>query len=173
MEFPEDSACAYLDRQYMLGDSLLIAPVFSESGEATWYLPAGKWTHLLSGKVLEGGRYYKDTFDYFSLPLFVRENTILACGAFKDSFAYDYADGVTLNLYQLSNSASCRIVDTDGREQLTVSAEKDGDVLHISLCGKWKNAKLRLVDTAVKDVSGAVLQDGLLVPAAQEIIVHI
>jgi alpha-D-xyloside xylohydrolase len=29
-EFPEDPTCAYLDRQYMLGDALLIAPVMSE-----------------------------------------------------------------------------------------------------------------------------------------------
>lgn len=173
MEFPEDPACAYLDRQYMLGDSLLIAPVFSESGEATWYLPAGKWTHLLSGKVLEGGRYYKDTFDYFSLPLFVRENTILAAGDFKDSFAYNYADGVTLNLYQLSDSASCRIVAPDGKEQLTVHAEKKCEVLHISLCGAWKKAKIRLVDVAVKEVSGAVMEDDLLIPEKDELQIRI
>ena len=173
MDFPEDPACAYLDRQYMLGDSLLVAPVFSESGEATWYLPAGKWTHLLSSKVLEGGRYYKDTFDYFSLPLFVKENTILASGAFRDSFSYDYADGVTLNIYQLSDSASCRIVAPDGKEQLTVHAEKKDDVIHISLCGAWKNAKIRLADNAVKEVFGAVMEDDLLIPTEPKITVHI
>ncbi|MFK9882575.1 TIM-barrel domain-containing protein, partial [Klebsiella pneumoniae] len=29
LEFPDDPACDYLDRQYMLGDSVLVAPVFS------------------------------------------------------------------------------------------------------------------------------------------------
>ncbi|WP_391595509.1 TIM-barrel domain-containing protein [Yersinia aldovae] len=28
LEFPDDPACDYLDRQYMLGDDLLVAPVF-------------------------------------------------------------------------------------------------------------------------------------------------
>ena len=44
LEFPDDPAAEMLDRQYMLGDSLLVAPVFSEEGEASYYLPEGKWT---------------------------------------------------------------------------------------------------------------------------------
>ncbi len=35
LEFPEDPATAYLDRQYMLGSDLLVAPVFAEDGEAS------------------------------------------------------------------------------------------------------------------------------------------
>ncbi len=39
LEFPDDPTCDYLDRQYMLGPSLLVAPVFSHSGEVS-LLPA-------------------------------------------------------------------------------------------------------------------------------------
>ena len=42
MEFPEDPACEYLDRQYMLGDRLLVAPVFRKDGKVTYYAPAGE-----------------------------------------------------------------------------------------------------------------------------------
>ncbi len=77
MEFPEDPACDYLDQQYMLGDRILVAPVFSEDGKCTYYLPAltgdEKWVHLLSKEARDGGRWHKGQFDYFSLPLFVRE----------------------------------------------------------------------------------------------------
>src|SRR5215207_8843223 len=38
-EFPDDPACTHLDRQYMLGDRLLVAPVFTASGETSYYLP--------------------------------------------------------------------------------------------------------------------------------------
>ncbi len=41
LEFPLDPGCEFLDRQYMLGDSLLVAPVFSFDGEVAYYLPAG------------------------------------------------------------------------------------------------------------------------------------
>ena len=45
-DFPDDPACTHLDRQYMLGDSLLVAPVFSADGDTSYYVPAGRWTHL-------------------------------------------------------------------------------------------------------------------------------
>jgi alpha-D-xyloside xylohydrolase len=46
-EFPDDPACDYLDLQYMLGDSLLVAPVFSHDGSVNYYVPEGRWTNLL------------------------------------------------------------------------------------------------------------------------------
>ena len=49
-EFPDDPACTHLDRQYMFGDRLLVAPVFSASGEASYYIPAGTWTRLADGR---------------------------------------------------------------------------------------------------------------------------
>src|SRR5215211_3327058 len=52
LEFPDDPACHSLDRQYMLGDSLLVAPVFSYDGSVSYYVPEGKWTNLLTGNVL-------------------------------------------------------------------------------------------------------------------------
>ena len=33
LEFPEDPVCGFLDRQYMLGDRYLVAPVMDETGE--------------------------------------------------------------------------------------------------------------------------------------------
>jgi len=71
LEFPDDPACRTLDMQYMLGPALLVAPVFSESGEAEYYLPAGKWRHLLSGEQASGPGWRREKYDYFSLPLWV------------------------------------------------------------------------------------------------------
>jgi len=72
LEFPDDPACAYLDRQYMLGADLLVAPVFSEDGEVSYYLPEGEWTSLLTGEKVTGGRWITETHGFLSLPLLVR-----------------------------------------------------------------------------------------------------
>ena len=45
LEFPDDPGCDTLDRQYMLGEPLLVAPVFSPDGVVDYYLPAGRWTN--------------------------------------------------------------------------------------------------------------------------------
>ena len=73
LEFPEDSACAYLDRQYMLGDRYLVAPVFREDGQVTYYLPHGKWVHYFTKEATDGGRWRTDTVDYFTIPLWERK----------------------------------------------------------------------------------------------------
>ena len=65
----------------MFGPSLLVAPVFKESGEVSYYLPKGTWINLITGEKKEGGTWIKETHDYHSLPLMVRENTILPMGA--------------------------------------------------------------------------------------------
>ncbi len=36
VEFPDDPACTHLERQYMLGDDLLVAPVFSSDGDVSY-----------------------------------------------------------------------------------------------------------------------------------------
>lgn len=73
LEFPNDPTCAYLDKQYMLGDAVLVAPVFSFDGSVEYYLPEGKWTNLLSDQEYEGGKWVKEIHDCLSVPVLVRE----------------------------------------------------------------------------------------------------
>ena len=124
LNFPEDAACRWLDRQYMLGDSLLVAPVFSETGEVEFYLPPGRWTDLQTGETAEGGRYYTRTCDYFSLPLYVRENSVIARGRTDRETVYDYASRPTFEIYALSGEASCRVYEEGRGERLRFAAKR-------------------------------------------------
>lgn len=74
LEFPEDPNCFYLDRQYMLGDKYLVAPVFNPDSKAEYYLPAGKWKNYFTGatQTLENGKWITETVDYFTIPLYER-----------------------------------------------------------------------------------------------------
>ena len=72
LEFPDDPACDTLDRQYMLGEALLVAPVFSYDGMVDYYVPTGTWTNLLTGEVVEGGRWVREQHSTRSLPLLAR-----------------------------------------------------------------------------------------------------
>jgi alpha-D-xyloside xylohydrolase len=103
LEFPHDPACDHLDRQFMLGESLLVAPVFSPDGVVDYYLPAGTWTSFLTGEVLEGGRWVRQTHGYLSLPLLARANAVIPVGANDQQPDYDYADGVTLHVFALED----------------------------------------------------------------------
>ena len=106
LEFPDDPASDMLDRQYMLGDSLLVAPIFRKDGEVQYYLPDGTWTSLLDGGKVEGGHWQTEIHDFMSLPLMVRPGTVLPLGAHDDRPDYDYLDGVELHVYQLADGES-------------------------------------------------------------------
>ena len=131
LEFPEDPGCLQLDRQYMLGSSLLVAPIFNDAGMAQYYLPAGKWTNLISGEKIDGGCWRNEKHDYMSLPLLVRENSVIAIGETDDRPDYDYADGVEFHIFELSDGASADSVvyGTDGHKHLTFRVSKSGNVV--------------------------------------------
>ena len=132
LEFPEDPACETLDRQYMLGDSLLVAPIFRKDGNVDYYLPEGRWTNLLSGEEKDGGRWTRETHDFMSLPLMVRPGTVLPLGACDDKPDYDYADGVELHVFQLAEGEkrTVRLYDLKGHVQATYTvARRDGGIV--------------------------------------------
>ena len=128
LEFFDEPGVKDLDMQYMFGDSLLVAPIFREDGMGEYYLPEGKWTHLLCGAEREGGRWYRETYDYFSLPVFVRENTLLAMGGYGKMPDYDYTQGLELHLYALADGgeAACEITDLNGQVVMKAKATRQG-----------------------------------------------
>jgi alpha-D-xyloside xylohydrolase len=109
LEFPGDPAVDYLDRQYMLGRDLLVAPVFSEDGSVEFYLPAGTWTNFFTGERVAGGVWRHETHDFDSLPLYVREGAVLPIGGRHVRPDYDYLDGLELRVYPADRDGS-RIV---------------------------------------------------------------
>ncbi len=131
LEFPGDPACEYLDRQYMLGESLLVAPVFREDGVVDYYLPEGVWTNLLDGSVREGGKWYRDECDFFQLPLWAKENTLLPVGPVDDQPVYDYSKGLTFRAYRISDGTDITIPDAMGKPAATASARRVGGEVYV------------------------------------------
>jgi alpha-D-xyloside xylohydrolase len=77
LAFPEDPTSWFLDQQYMLGEDLLVAPIFNADGDVTFYLPAGKWRNFFTDQVIDGGRWVSEIHGFTSLPLYVREGARL------------------------------------------------------------------------------------------------
>lgn len=116
LEFPDDPAVAYLDRQYMLGPDILVAPVFSASGDVEFYLPAGTWTSLLTGEQVQGGRWRRENHGFTSLPLYARPGAVIPWGARTDRPDYDYLDGLELRVFPGgSGSRDVMVTSPDGR----------------------------------------------------------
>lgn len=78
-EYPNDARVLHLEDEYMLGRSLLVAPVIEEGAtEREVYLPQGLWHALWTGKALQGGRTVRVSCPLTEIPVFVRDGTALA-----------------------------------------------------------------------------------------------
>lgn len=169
LEYTKDRNCHYLDRQYMLGSRLLCAPVFREDGVAEYYLPEGTWTNYLTDAEVDGGRWVTERQDYLSIPLMVRENTILPIGACDTRADYDYARDVEFKVYSLKDHASAKVYGCDAKPHTSITADKKQGVITIRTKSE-KPYTVRLVNQAVKEVKGALAvlegRDTVLKPEA-------
>jgi len=157
LEFPDDPACDYLDRQYMLGDSLLVAPILWPDGGVDYYLPEGRWTNFITNQVVEGGRWVFEKHEYLSLPLMVKPNTIIPVGANDEKPDYDYGDGVTFHVFELQDgaTATARVTTVKGKEAVTVKASRKGNQIRIKVRGEKKRWS-----TLLRNVNSVHLVEG-------------
>ncbi len=173
LEFPDDPACDYLDRQYMLGDALLVAPVLTLEGTVDYYLPGGLWTDFLTGRVVEGGRWVREQHGFMSVPLLVRPNCVVAVGANDQRPDYDYTDSVTFHVFAPADGAVIQdsVRSLKGETALTVEIRRNGQTVQMNAHGATQSwhVLLRGVDTVQTVAGGTARPDALgtlLTPAA-------
>jgi alpha-D-xyloside xylohydrolase len=172
VEFPGDPACDYLDLQYMLGDSLLVAPVFTHDGSVRYYVPAGVWTHLLNGKTVQGPCWMQEQCDFMNLPLLVRPNTVLPMGSTTDRPEYDYSNDVILKVFQLENGrhVQVEIPDLSGNPESLFDVQRANDVIRIERKGLSKTWKIVLVGiySIESDQPSEQISEGMLFSLQRE-----
>lgn len=155
LEYENDMNCLYLDRQYMLGERLLVAPIFNDKGEASYYLPEGTWTNYFTGEVVEGKIWRNEKHDYLSLPLMVRENTILPVCEKTKRADESYGENLQLKVYELKEKAETTVYENE-EAILTIAMEKkDGKI--VCKAKTQKAYEIRFVNCILKNVIGAEL----------------
>jgi alpha-D-xyloside xylohydrolase len=140
MEFESDRNVAHVDTQYMLGESLLVAPVFTADGAVDVYLPAGTWTNYFTGERVTGPTWRSERHGFDSLPLYVREGAVLPIGARDDTPDYDYLDGLCLEVYPGDSGSTVTTVysPTAGTSrEFTVVRDGDSATVSASAGAGW------------------------------------
>lgn len=137
LEFPGDIPSESCDTQYMLGNALLVAPIFHEDGHVDYYLPKGRWTNLLTDDTVIGGGYQRETHGFMTLPLMVREDSIISMGAVDDRADYDYTDGVCLHVFEPKDGAHQVVIpDLHGNVAATFVLHVKGDEITVDTDSK-------------------------------------
>ena len=134
LEYPDDPACRYLDRQYMLGSSILVAPVFRDDGMAEYFLPAGRWTDLLTNRVVDGGGWRREKMNFMELPLFVKANSIIPMSGETQRPQWMVDQPLTLDVFEVDAPATldARVAASDGKTAVFKVQRRAGEVVFTS-----------------------------------------
>lgn len=114
MDFPKDNAVKNIADQFMFGPSLLINPVYNyKERNKNLYLPAGQgWYDLYSGKYFTGGQKITVDAPYETMPVFVKEGSIIPFGPELQYTSEKPADTLTLFVYT-GKDASFKLYEDD------------------------------------------------------------
>jgi alpha-D-xyloside xylohydrolase len=141
LEFQNDQLTHRLDLQYMLGPSLLVAPVLDETTKRSVYLPRGTWTDFWSDRTHQGPGVIEYPAPLDVLPLLVRDDSIVPLGPEMSFVGEKQTDPLTLEMY-LTARAQCTVKEDDAT--IHVKAVRLPEVTQIAVAGPERTYLLRL-----------------------------
>jgi alpha-D-xyloside xylohydrolase len=133
----------------MLGDSLLVAPVFSYDNWVEYYVPAGCWTRLLDGTTVEGPGWKREEHSFLSLPLLVRPNSIVVTGCVDTRPDYQFESSPTIEIYGLEDgqTATAELMTQTGTSAGHVTASRKGQKISVRVDGSISEWTVQIFGT--------------------------
>lgn len=134
LDHSDDSNTERIDDQYMLGRSLLVAPVFESANSRKVYLPAGSlWQEQASGKQYKGGSWYEIAAPLDTVPLFIRCNSALPLTSAVQSVSSIDTSILQWDIFPEigKGSASVYWPQTSAEQKLYFNYDKEAEVLEI------------------------------------------
>ncbi|RMI14691.1 MAG: DUF5110 domain-containing protein [Calditrichaeota bacterium] len=119
-EFPDHPAAYQFKNEYFFGDRIIVHPITRPMDSShvfiqyqTW-LPPGRWAEWSSGKLLEGGRVWKQGYQLDEIPVFVRAGAIIPMQPADSLHALIQPDPLILTIFP-GASDSISIYEDDGK----------------------------------------------------------
>lgn len=99
VDYPDDIECRKIDDQFMAGDNLLIAPLIAGQHNRSVYLPPGGWFSFFTNEFYPGGKYYDVEAGIDSMPVFVKNNSLLPLAEPIEFVRRDICFKLSVNVY--------------------------------------------------------------------------
>ena len=114
--YPRDEQACDVQDEFLIGDSLLSAPVYEPSTTSrNVYLPEGTWLDYWTGQEYSGRGWSKVAAPLEHWPLFIRGNSILPTGPMMQHVDQSPTDPLTFNCYMaIDGLANYTLYEDDG-----------------------------------------------------------
>jgi alpha-glucosidase (family GH31 glycosyl hydrolase) len=149
LAFPDDPNTYDKDLQYMLGPSLLVAPIYDDGEARSVYLPPGSWIDYWTGESFTGPANVRVSAPLDTLPLFVAGGSILPMTQVANRTPAGDADPLIIEVYPHGKS-EYHFIEDSGETTFTFATVGDKAVL------SWQGALSRPFSIRFKHFGRAV-----------------
>ncbi len=142
-EYPADEATYATDDEFLLGNSLLIAPITRPGIEHRHvYLPEGTWLHYWSGERFEGPAHILAHAPLGEPAIYVRSNHAIPLGPEVNHTGERPADPITFLLYPSEGAGESELYEDAGEgfgyeegeyARRNISCERSGDGVTVGI----------------------------------------
>ena len=98
LDHPDEARMQTVDDEYMIGDRMLVAPLFAGEAKRTIVLPDGGWHDFWTGELVSGSEI-EATASTENIPVFVRSGSIIPLAEVGASSASDESRRLTVQVY--------------------------------------------------------------------------
>jgi len=116
VDFQEDPTVWNIGDEFLFGDAFLVAPICDAGMGRRVYLPRGTWTDWWTGGQIDGGRWIGVEADLETMPLYVREGSIIPMGPLMNYVGEKKTDRIELVIAPFTG---------DGRSAFTVPVDDE------------------------------------------------
>ena len=133
LEFAGDPAAEGATGEFMLGSSLLVAPITSPSDSMWIYIPSGVWTDFMTHEKVQGPRYVSRKAMPNTVPVYVRPNSIVPTRTPDANQAGTVLDNLTFTCFGLTQgtTAASEIFAEGGQNSGIITAEVEGSKITV------------------------------------------
>jgi len=141
-EYPEDKNAYLYDNEYLIGNSLLVAPAYGPGKyfEREIYFPTGEWFALEDGRAIKGPCIKKFKIPLEKIPVFVKTGSIIPSSPVKGNLN-GTADEIELNIFP-DKKTEYLLYEDDGKSEgykrgeyaiRKITVEKSGNRIKINI----------------------------------------
>jgi alpha-D-xyloside xylohydrolase len=143
LDWPDVPELAKVDDAWMVGDRILVAPLFAGEPGRTLTLPPGDWNNFWTGELIHGGTKMQFSANYKDIPVFVKAGSVMPMAVITNSTADTtsrelivkiFGDGHLPFSIETKNGLSLQLSWNAGQGKVV---QNDSSPYHIR---RWENA---------------------------------
>jgi len=128
MDYPDDPGLTEVDDQYLIGDRMVVAPLFAGELQRSAVLPKGGWHDFWTGAPVAGGSKFTISATTKKIPVYVKAGSVVPWGAISQHTAAPEARRLSARVYGDGHLAWSAPESVGGLRLIWEGARKRGSV---------------------------------------------